>query len=69
VAHTFFLGQKDLVLLAVRQAMLGPALRFEEVEGESFPHLYGPLSLEAVEQVYELSAAPDGTFEIPEQLV
>ncbi len=63
VASTFYQGQQDLVLLALRQDLLEPAVRFEEVGGDRFLHLYGPLSLAAVEAEYTLSPSADGGFE------
>jgi uncharacterized protein (DUF952 family) len=53
-----FRNQQDLVLLAVRTASLGPALRWEPSRGGAlFPHLYGPLPMSAV--VREASIAVD----------
>lgn len=49
-----FAGQEDLVLLTVDADVLGPWLKWEKSRGgDLFPHLYGPLDLEAV-----LAAAP-----------
>lgn len=49
VAAKFFCGQPNLVLLTVDPARLSAELRDEEGEpGELFPHLYGPLNLDAV---------------------
>jgi uncharacterized protein (DUF952 family) len=44
-----FAGRGDLVLAAVDADSLGPALRWEPSRGGAlFPHLYGPLALDAV---------------------
>ena len=44
-----FSGQEDLLLLTVDAERLGPALKWEESRGgDLFPHLYGPLRLDAV---------------------
>ncbi len=52
VAERFYAGQTDLVLLEVDPAALTAELRYEESEpGQLFPHLYGPLNLEAVRAV------------------
>ena len=40
-------------------------LRREEVAGERYPHLYGPLELAAVVEVVPLPARPDGGFDVP----
>jgi uncharacterized protein (DUF952 family) len=48
-ASRHFAGQGDLLLVAVDEAALGAALRYEPSRGgDLFPHLYGPLALTAV---------------------
>ena len=48
-AAKHFAGQTDLVLVAVDPAALGDALRWEPSRGgDLFPHLYGPLAMDAV---------------------
>ncbi len=59
-------GQSGLVLLVVDCACLGEALRWEEArEGQSFPHLYGPLALNAVMEVHDLPLDPHGEHRFP----
>ena len=49
-AAIHFAGQTDLMLLAVDPERLGAALRWESSRGGAlFPHLYGPLRLDAVD--------------------
>jgi uncharacterized protein (DUF952 family) len=41
-------------------------LRYEEGEpGQLFPHLYGPLNLDAVTAALPFSSEPDGRFVLP----
>lgn len=48
-AAKWFAGRDDLVLAAVDAEALGSALRWEPSRGGAlFPHLYGPLALDAV---------------------
>jgi len=62
-ANRFYRGQTDLVLLVVDTERLEPELLYEESEpGEWFPHLYGPLNLDAVVSVQPISSDPDGYF-------
>lgn len=56
----FFAGRADILLIEVRADLLTAPLRFDEVDigdrRESFPHLYGPLNLDAVVAVTPWSA-------------
>lgn len=56
-AAKHFAGQTDLVLLTVDEAPLGEALKYEPSRGGAlFPHLYGPLPLNAVVEIAPFSA-------------
>lgn len=64
-ARRHFAGQSDLLLVAVSTARLGEALRWEPSrDGALFPHLYGPLLLEAVSWVKPLPLV-DGVHALP----
>ena len=67
VANRAFRGQRDLVLLCVASERLAGVVRHEHAEdaGEDFPHLYGPLNLDAVVEVVPIAEGPDG-FELPD---
>ena len=59
-------GQTGLVLLAVDEAKLGPALKWEASRGGAlFPHLYGPLPVEAVLSVHDLPLDAEGLHVFP----
>lgn len=66
-AARHFAGQDDLRLVAVRVARLDPArLRWEPSRGgDLFPHLYGPLALDAVVEVSDLPLGPHGRHLLP----
>jgi GrpB-like predicted nucleotidyltransferase (UPF0157 family)/uncharacterized protein (DUF952 family) len=68
VADRAFRGTPDLVLLCVASARLEAPLRYEHVEeaGERFPHLYGPLNLDAVVKTVALVAGAGG-FALPRE--
>ena len=56
-ANRFFQGVEDLVLLVVDQHKVSAELKFEDVNGQSFPHLYGRLELEAITKALPLNWA------------
>ncbi len=64
VANRLFRGEHGLVLLEIDSRRVQPEIRRENLEGgtELFPHIYGPLNLEAVEKVVEFEPGPDGQF-------
>jgi uncharacterized protein (DUF952 family) len=65
-AARHFAGQTDLVLVAVDAHALGPALRYEPSRGgDLFPHLYGPLPLDAVISVQPLPLDANGRHRFP----
>ena len=66
-AARHFAGGTDLVLVAVDAARLGPALKWEPSRGGAlFPHLYGPLPLDAVLWTEPLPLGSDGLHVFPE---
>lgn len=61
-----YAGQDDLLLIAIDETMLGPALKYQPSRGgDLFPHLYGPLPLSAVLWVKPLVRNADGSFTLP----
>ncbi len=64
VANRMFRGQHGLVLLEIDSSRVQPEIRIENLEGgfELYPHIYGPLNLEAVEKVIEFEPGADGLF-------
>jgi uncharacterized protein (DUF952 family) len=50
VAAAYYRDAPDLVLLVIDTERVGPELRYEQVPGQpdSYPHIYGPLNLDAV---------------------
>ncbi len=68
-AAKFFSGKTDLMLLTVNPDRLGDALRWEASgSGTLYPHLYGPLPLEAVAAAVPLRLGPDGRHILPPEL-
>jgi uncharacterized protein (DUF952 family) len=71
VAERFFAGWHGLVLLVIDPMRLIPELRWEagaDQPAELFPHIYGPINLEAVMDVLDFEPGPDGKFHLPGSL-
>lgn len=80
VANAFYRGVPDLLLLLVNEATLAAELRWEAPappnpdagpigpNAEFFPHLYGPLNMDAVHQVLPYAPGADGVFAAPPEL-
>ncbi len=64
-----FVGRKDLVLLAVDSEHLGERLQWEPSRGGAlFPHLYGPLELDALLWHEPLPLGQDGRHLLPRRI-
>jgi uncharacterized protein (DUF952 family) len=61
-ANRIFRGSGDLLLLEVAVDRLTTPLRWERATdvGEEFPHIYGPLNVDAVVGTQALPEGPDG---------
>ena len=57
----FYAGRHDVVALTVDPARVDVPIRVEDLAGtdEAFPHVYGPLELDAVIDVRPIGAAPE----------
>lgn len=78
VANAFYRDAGDLVLLVIDSDKLTAPLKWEAPvhpagvgdaplpdDVQEFPHLYGPLNLDAVVRVLDFTPGPDGTFSLP----
>ncbi|MEO8901118.1 MAG: DUF952 domain-containing protein [Polyangiaceae bacterium] len=67
-ASRFFAGRTGLVILCVDAERLGNLLRYEAADGESFPHCYGAIPLDAIPAVIDFPCRADGGFDLPDEL-
>ncbi|MBD2074804.1 DUF952 domain-containing protein [Phormidium sp. FACHB-592] len=67
-ANAYYHGQSGLVLLCIETDRVEPEIRYEAAHGESFPHLYGALNLEAMTQAIDFEPEADGNFTLPTAL-
>jgi glutathione S-transferase len=67
VAQAYFQGVADLVLLVIDPDRLSAQVQDEDLagQGQSFPHIYGPLNLDAVIAVLPFAPAEGGSFALP----
>jgi uncharacterized protein (DUF952 family) len=65
-ANTFFEGTDDLLMLVIDRIRLESPIKYEDTtgEGEKFPHLYGPLNMDAVIDTIRLHSDKEGKFSI-----
>lgn len=75
VAEKYYPGQRNLLVLQIDPARLSPELKWEPpsggappagvAEGELFPHVYGPIDLDAIVKIFDLETNADGKHNIP----
>ena len=75
VAESFYKGQSGLILLGIEPTLLSSTLKWEPPsggspppgvpEGDSFPHIYGPINLDAVVKVFNLERNTNNKFILP----
>ncbi len=75
VAEKYYAGQSELLLLVIDEARLSSDLKWEPPsggapppgvpEGDPFPHIYGPINLDAVIRAVDLETGPDGRYKSP----
>ena len=60
-------GKQDLVVLCIQSDKLTAPLKYEDLnqEGMLFPHIYGMLNTDAVNNIVVFPLGADGTFQIP----
>lgn len=66
-ANERFRGRGDLILLIVATGRLSAPLVYEDCyeSGHRFPHVYGPIDLDAIVDVVDLPCRLDGCFDRP----
>ena len=76
-ANMFFRGQTGLALLCIDETRLKAECKYEAPAGPGlddprtenrFPHIYGPINLEAVINVSDFPAGENGLFLLPADL-
>lgn len=63
--NRFFAGRDEVLLLAIDPERLKSELKYEPAHGEDFPHIYGPLNVDAVSAVELVRPDDSGRFHYP----
>jgi uncharacterized protein (DUF952 family) len=68
VANAYYRGQTGMVLLCIDAERTRAEVRYEDCcrSGQAYPHVYGPLNLDAVVLAVDFPPQADGTFVLPE---
>lgn len=61
-ANRYYSGRRDLVLLQVETQRVMPEIRWEGSDLDDFPHVYGPINLDAITGVIPFDPDIDGKF-------
>lgn len=67
VANMIYGDDDSLIVLVIDEDRLTSELRYDDVPGwgSPFPHIYGPLNVEAVRETVPLAKGPDGKYVFP----
>jgi len=67
-AERFYANQHGLVLLVIDEKRVRPEIKYEpgtDKPDDLFPHIYGPLNLDAVTRVVDFDPDSSGHFHLP----
>lgn len=74
-ANRFYRGRNNLVLLVIDETRLAAPVRYETPlsggdarQAMCFPHIYGPLNLDAVREAVPFPCDAGGEFQLPPNL-
>ena len=76
VSNAFYRGQNDLVVLVIDETRLKSEVKWEAQSvplappedispSDQFPHVYGPINVDAVVSVLDLEPDTEGIFNLP----
>lgn len=67
--NRYFRGRTDLRLLEIDPLKIVAPLRYESAHGEFYPHIYGPIPVDAVVATQELTPTNDGSFRLERSMI
>ena len=76
VAENYYKGQSGLIVLSIESTLLSSILKWEPPsggapppgvpDGDPFPHIYGPINLDAVVKILDLEKDSHNSFILPD---
>ncbi len=64
IANKYYQDKVQPLILVVDKKLISPQVKWEPATGGLYPHIYGPLNINAVTQAEKISLADDGNFHI-----
>ena len=69
VADNIFKGQSGLILLVIDPQKVTAPIKYEDAgNGKVYPHIYGPLNLDALIKLVPFEPLAGGRFSLPNEL-
>jgi uncharacterized protein (DUF952 family) len=66
VGNYLYKGKMSLVLLVINEKDVRQKIQYEDAgNGKLYPHIYGPLNIDAVTDVVDFIPQTDGSFTLP----
>lgn len=74
VANSFYKNERDLIILRIVENKVTSEIKHEPpleapLSDVLFPHIHGPLNVDAVDKEIEFPCKDDGTFDLPDDLL
>lgn len=64
VANKYYAQVEDVQLVLLSAIKIGPPLKWEPATGGLYPHVYGPVNMDAAERVIPVKPNAQGIFQI-----
>lgn len=64
VANVYFAAAPELLVMVIAVARLRSPVKWEPASGSIYPHIYGPVNMDAVDHVVRVSPRADGAYVI-----
>jgi uncharacterized protein (DUF952 family) len=62
VGDEHFADAKEVLVLHIVERRIKDKVKYEEVDGEEYPHIYGKIPIDAIEDITIVERGDDGAF-------